>query len=185
MKHFDDLVKEINNRLSELLGHKNGEYTAVADAMEYSTEIGGKRLRPAILLEFYSICGGGAAGALDFACALEMIHTYSLIHDDLPCMDNDDMRRGKPACHIAFGEANALLAGDGLLTYAFETAASAQGIEPSALVKAMGVLAQRAGAHGMIGGQEIDLRIEGKDVPLETVIAMYKMKTGALYKRSG
>ncbi len=180
MKHFDDIIKEINSRLLALLGHNSGEYTAVADAMEYSAEIGGKRLRPAILLEFYRICGGTAAGALDFACALEMIHTYSLIHDDLPCMDNDDMRRGKPACHIAFGEANALLAGDGLLTCAFETAASAKGIEPSALVKAIAVLAQRAGVRGMIGGQEIDLRIEGKDAPLETVIAMYKLKTGAL-----
>ncbi len=180
MKHFDELVKEINSRLSELLCHKSGEYTAVADAMEYSAEIGGKRLRPAILLEFYRMCGGSSAGATDFACALEMIHTYSLIHDDLPCMDNDDMRRGKPACHIAFGETNALLAGDGLLTYAFETAASAEGIEPAAIVKAIGILAQRAGIYGMIGGQEIDLKIEGKDAPLETVIAMYKMKTGAL-----
>ena len=180
MKHFDDLVNGINSRLSALLEHKSGEYTAVADAMKYSAEIGGKRLRPAILLEFYEICGGSAAGATDVACALEMIHTYSLIHDDLPCMDNDDMRRGKPACHIAFGETNALLAGDGLLTYAFETAASAEGIEPSALIKAIGVLAQRAGTRGMIGGQEIDLGIEGKDASLETVLAMYKMKTGAL-----
>lgn len=117
------------------------------------------------------------------ACAIEMIHAYSLIHDDLPCMDDDDFRRGKPSCHKAFGEANALLAGDGLLTLAFETAADAP-LSDTQRVEAVRTLAKAAGVRGMIGGQVIDLGCEGKPVDLETLNTLYALKTGALLRAS-
>lgn len=117
------------------------------------------------------------------ACAIEMIHAYSLIHDDLPCMDDDDFRRGKPSCHKAFGEANALLAGDGLLTLAFETAADAP-LSDAQRVEAVRTLAKAAGVCGMLGGQVIDLGCEGKPVDLETLNTLYALKTGALLRAS-
>lgn len=117
------------------------------------------------------------------ACAIEMIHAYSLIHDDLPCMDDDDFRRGKPSCHKAFGEANALLAGDGLLTLAFETAADAP-LSDTQRVEAVRTLAKAAGVRGMLGGQVIDLGCEGKPVDLETLNTLYALKTGALLRAS-
>ena len=117
------------------------------------------------------------------ACAIEMIHAYSLIHDDLPCMDDDDFRRGKPSCHKAFGEANALLAGDGLLTLAFETAADAP-LSDAQRVEAVRTLAKAAGVRGMLGGQVIDLSCEGKPVDLETLNTLYELKTGALLRAS-
>lgn len=152
-------------------------------AMAYSLENGGKRIRPILALAFCEACGEDPRAALPFACAVEMIHTYSLIHDDLPCMDDDDMRRGKPACHIRFGEANALLAGDALLTLAFETMLDQQTGYPIAaqrVVKASAVLARAAGGRGMIGGQVIDLFSEGKRIPLDTLKVMDSLKTGAL-----
>ncbi|MDR1892426.1 MAG: polyprenyl synthetase family protein, partial [Oscillospiraceae bacterium] len=125
-------------------------WDSVIKAMEYSLLCGGKRIRPALTLEFYRLCGGGLNDALPMACAIEMIHTYSLIHDDLPCMDNDDLRRGKPSCHKAFGENVALLAGDALLTLAFETAAktSLNAIRPENVLCAVRELAAAAGANG-------------------------------------
>ncbi len=157
-------------------------YKSVIDAMQYSALAGGKRIRPAILLEFYSILGGNVQDALPFAAALEMIHTYSLIHDDLPCMDDDDMRRGRPSCHIAYGESTALLAGDGLLTLAFSVAAKAKNIPTDRIAKAIAVLADCAGIHGMIGGQVIDLESENKSIDLPTLQAMHALKTGALIR---
>ena len=159
------------------------EMKTVVDSMEYSLMAGGKRIRPFLTLEFAKLCGGSEANAVPFACAVEMIHTYSLIHDDLPCMDNDDMRRGKPTNHKVFGEAAALLGGDGLLTLAFETvlserAVSLNGYERCA--KAGRVLAEYAGVSGMIGGQMIDLESEEKSVPLEILQIMDENKTGAL-----
>ena len=141
----------------------------VTEAMRYSLLAGGKRLRCALALEFCLALGGSKEDVLPFACALEMVHAYSLIHDDLPCMDDDDMRRGKPSCHIAFGEANALLAGDGLLTKAFEVMAQQSKILPERTVLAVGVLAQAIGHHGMIGGQRMDLQNEGKEVGIEVI----------------
>lgn len=132
----------------------------VRDAMLYSLQNGGKRVRPMLTLAFCNVCGGDVQAALPFACAVEMIHTYSLIHDDLPCMDDDDLRRGKPSCHKQFGEANALLAGDGLLTLAFETVTKAENIAPADIVRAVRVLSRLAGYGGMIGGQVIDLLSE-------------------------
>ena len=152
----------------------------VTEAMRYSLLAGGKRLRCALALEFCLALGGNKEDVLPFACALEMVHAYSLIHDDLPCMDDDDMRRGKPSCHIAFGEANALLAGDGLLTKAFEVMAQQSKIPPERTVLAIGVLAQAIGHHGMIGGQRMDLQNEGKEVGIEVIEQTNRLKTGAL-----
>ncbi len=152
---------------------------SVTTAMRYSLLSGGKRLRASLVLEFCLSFGGSEQDALPFSSALEMIHAYSLIHDDLPCMDNDDMRRGKPSCHIAFGETTALLAGDGLLTKAFETAASAP-VSSEQVVRAISVLSQAAGHHGMIGGQRMDLENESADVSIERIKETNLLKTGAL-----
>lgn len=152
-------------------------------AMRYSLLAGGKRIRPILLLEFCGACGGDQESALPFACAVEMIHSYSLIHDDLPCMDNDDMRRGKPSNHIVFGEAQALLAGDALLTMAFETMLSPDSVAAvgaSRAAEAAGILAKAAGAYGMAGGQMIDLQSEEKRISADTLIQMDECKTGAL-----
>ena len=154
-------------------------------AMRYSLLAGGKRIRPVLVLEFCGLCGGDQEAALPFACAIEMIHTYSLIHDDLPCMDDDGMRRGKPSNHVVFGEARALLAGDSLLTMAFETMLSPESIRKAGAQKAAdaaGVLARAAGAYGMAGGQAIDLMSEGKRIPMETLQKMDECKTGALIR---
>lgn len=156
------------------------DFSRVGDAMLYSLGIGGKRIRPILMTEFYNLCGGKSKGIYNFAVALEMIHTYSLIHDDLPCMDNDDFRRGKPSCHKAFDEATAVLAGDGLLTEAFAYAAKAEDIEDSAKLAAISVLAECAGVKGMIGGQIIDILNEGKEISREKLLKLYSMKTGAL-----
>ena len=152
-------------------------------SMEYSLKAGGKRIRPRLVLEFCSLCGGDINEALPLACALEMIHTYSLIHDDLPCMDNDDYRRGKPSNHKVYGEDIALLAGDALQSLAFQTATSH--ITPqNAYRVAMAVnnLASYCGANGMVGGQVIDIENEGKSSELEILKEMDRKKTGAIIK---
>ncbi|MBR2731965.1 MAG: polyprenyl synthetase family protein [Clostridia bacterium] len=148
-------------------------------AMGYSIANGGKRIRPILTLEFCRLCGGDPQAALPFALAVEMVHTYSLIHDDLPCMDDDDLRRGKPSNHVVFGEANALLAGDALLTLAFETALSSDR-DPAVKAEAALLLARAAGYEGMIAGQVMDLRNEGRSATLEEVAATDRRKTGAL-----
>ncbi len=154
-------------------------YATVNDAARYSLTLGGKRIRPIIMLECCRIFGGDIKEALSFAVALEMIHTYSLIHDDLPCMDNDDMRRGKPSCHIKFGEDTALLAGDTLLTESFNIAANAP-IDDTRKIKAIAILAKRAGLHGMIGGQVLDLSFEKTKPTIEQLKEMCRLKTGCL-----
>jgi len=170
--------KIIEEKLSSVFVNKPTEYSVFLEAMEYSLLAGGKRIRPAILLEFYNICGGND-DPLDFAAAIEMIHTYSLIHDDLPCMDDDDFRRGRPSCHKQFGEANALLAGDGLLTHAFYLT-SISSIKSEYKIKAIEILSQYCGVHGMIGGQVIDLLNEDKHCELSTVLKTYELKTAGL-----
>ena len=172
---IDRFEKDIENTLSELFKPFECEYSVLYDAMRYSVEAGGKRIRPKIMLKFMELCGADPKDALKFACALEMIHTYSLIHDDLPCMDNDDMRRGKPSCHKAFGEANALLAGDALLTGAFRLALSTENIPYDRIVRAADILSQCAGADGMIGGQIIDLKYEQSNPSLDTIMLLYKL----------
>ena len=175
-------AKKIENEFDSAVKCHSDSYLSLREAMLYSLKIGGKRIRPIMLLEFFKLCGGNDNAAINFAVALEMIHTYSLIHDDLPCMDDDDFRRGKPACHKAFGEANAVLAGDALLTEAFGFAAKTQGVKPENIVKAIGVLSKFSGVNGMIGGQIIDIAIEGKKVDADALKEMYLLKTGALIK---
>ena len=153
----------------------------VSEAMRYSLEGGGKRIRPCLTLEFCRVCGGDVTAAVPFAAAVEMVHTYSLIHDDLPCMDDDDMRRGKSACHVRFGYANALLAGDGLLTKAFETLASAP-LPGDRIARAVRCLASAAGHGGMILGQTMDLQNEGRSVELGVLRQTDAHKTGALLR---
>lgn len=179
---FDDFGNDIERRLEEILMPVSCEYSDLLEAMAYSARAGGKRIRPKLLMEFNRVCGGDPKNALNFACALEMIHTYSLIHDDLPCMDDDDLRRGRPSCHVAFGEATALLAGDALLTDAFSVALSTENLPTKHIVRAAKVLSQCAGSNGMIGGQVIDLKYEEKDAALETVTELYRLKTGELLK---
>ena len=175
---------QVNDALRERL-HFDRELRqiVVVDAMRHSLLDAGKRLRAAMVLEFGRLTHASREGAMALACAIEMIHAYSLIHDDLPCMDDDDFRRGKPSCHKAFGEANALLAGDGLLTLAFETAADAP-LSDLQRVEAVRTLAKAAGVRGMLGGQVIDLGCEGKPVDLETLNTLYELKTGALLRAS-
>ena len=169
-------------QLDQLLPLKSCPQQVVVEAMRYSLLAGGKRLRAALLLAFAEACGGSRETALPFACALEMVHAYSLIHDDLPCMDDDDLRRGKPSCHIAYGEANALLAGDGLLTHAFDVMLHAKA-EPSSVLKAAACLSEAIGAYGMIGGQVMDLANENKtEVSEELLQQTDALKTGALIR---
>ncbi len=169
----------IEGRINELFPESDVPYRKVLDAARYSLLLGGKRIRPALVLEFCKLCGGKAEDAIDFAVALEMIHTYSLIHDDLPCMDNDDLRRGKPACHKAFGEDIALLAGDTLLTEAFFVASNAK-VSADKALNAVSFLATNAGLHGMIGGQVLDLSFEEITPDATMLQDMYMRKTGAL-----
>ena len=176
LSHYKDLV---DNRIEELFPESDAAYNSVINAARYSLLSGGKRIRPAIMLEFCKLCGGKEEDALDFAVALEMIHTYSLIHDDLPCMDDDDMRRGKASCHKAFGEDIALLAGDTLLTEAFFVAANANASCDKAL-KAISYLSSNAGVHGMIGGQVLDLSFEKEAPDAMQLSDMYMRKTAAL-----
>ena len=178
---FDRYLSLVERALEQSLpAPSEGALTApVMDSMRYSVFVGGKRIRPVMALAFCRLCGGKPEEALPFACAVEMVHTYSLIHDDLPCMDDDDLRRGRPTNHKVFGEAMALLAGDGLLTKAFETALSFSGPSEDTLRGAR-ILAQCAGAQGMVGGQCIDLDSEGKTVDLDLLREMDLGKTVAL-----
>lgn len=171
---------QVNDALRERL-HFDRELRqiVVVDAMRHSLLDAGKRLRAAMVLEFGRLTHASREGAMALACAIEMIHAYSLIHDDLPCMDNDDYRRGKPSCHKAFGEATALLAGDLLLTEAFEVIAAAS-VSETARVRASAALAHGAGSAGMVLGQELDLRYESQPVGEETLRLVHRNKTGAL-----
>lgn len=153
----------------------------IYDAMNYSLLSGGKRLRPALALAVCRMCGGNAEHALPFACAVEMVHTYSLIHDDLPCMDDDDLRRGRPTNHKVYGEATAVLAGDALLTAAFETIAEhGTDLPADRALAASACLGRAAGARGMVGGQVLDMAGEGHALSLSEVEELQKLKTGAL-----
>lgn len=181
---IDGILREyklkIDSRLDIIFPITGQPYDTVSEASRYSLLEGGKRIRPILLLEFYKLCGGNDDCAYNFACALEMIHTYSLIHDDLPCMDNDDMRRGKPSCHIAYGESMALLAGDNLLTEAFKICAKTQSIPAERVNKAIAYLASAAGTTGMIGGQVIDTSVKIDNEQL--LFTMYSLKTCALIR---
>lgn len=172
-----------------LLPFREGEAEDLAQAMTYSLQAGGKRIRPVLCMLAAEAVGARAEAALAPAQALEYIHTYSLIHDDLPAMDDDDLRRGKPTCHIAFGEGPAILAGDGLLTEAFAVLASDPDLPPSRRVEAVRVLAEAAGWRGMVGGQALDLEGEartraGEAITLVQLQQIHRLKTGALLRAS-
>ena len=160
----------------------------LCSSMKYSLTAGGKRLRPILLMAAADVAGGRGEDFIQVACAIEMIHTYSLIHDDLPAMDNDDYRRGKLTNHKVYGEAMAILAGDALLTQAFEVMIRQPGVPADVLLKVVREMAIAAGPNGMVGGQAIDLESEGKHVPMETLKKLHMGKTGALFRaaiRSG
>lgn len=178
---INDYQVKINSRLDMLSALSGQHYDIVSKAVRHSLLSGGKRIRPIILLEFYKLFGGDDDCAYNFACAIEMIHTYSLIHDDLPCMDDDDMRRGKPACHKEFGEDIALLAGDALLTDAFGVASKTLGIDPERIVRAISYFSAAAGTSGMVGGQVIDLKNEDRE-DYNLIYQMYSLKTSGLIK---
>ena len=170
----------VEQALKKVLQEKDLPQQQLLEAMRYSVGAGGKRIRPVLLLAFCEGCGGDVEKAAPFAAAIEMLHSYSLIHDDLPCMDNDDMRRGKPSCHIQFGEALALLAGDGLLNRCFEVMLFSCLTVGQNGIKAAVTLSKAAGVMGMIGGQVLDLEMEEKTVSKEQLLTMYHLKTGCL-----
>lgn len=177
-----DYKSKVESELNKII-EKHAAPPILKEAMNYSLSAGGKRIRPCLMLEFYRVLGKNPDEILNFACAVEMIHTYSLIHDDLPCMDDDDMRRGKPSNHKVFGEANALLAGDALLTLAFETAADVdKNIHANRAIKAIKHIAEAAGMCKMVGGQVLDLESEGKDITLSELEKIQDGKTVALLK---
>ncbi len=174
---------EVEDALYKYFENKTGFQKTVIESMEYSIKAGGKRLRPILLIEVCKLVGGNSDDAMPFACAMEMIHTYSLIHDDLPAMDNDDYRRGKPTNHKIYGDGIAILAGDGLLNMAFETMLEKVISAPYMMergIKAMGVISNASGVHGMIGGQVVDLESEGKRIDKETLDFIHLTKTSAM-----
>lgn len=181
----NNFAKEFEPALYSFLPSDDVKERKLIEAMRYSLEAGGKRVRPQLVYEFNRACSGNSETAAYFAAAVEMIHTYSLIHDDLPCMDNDDVRRGKPSNHKVYGEDTALLAGDALLTLAFEIMTSPKAIEmcsPQLCAKACNTLAKYAGAVGMVGGQVIDLMSENTNAPIEVLKEMDYKKTACLIK---
>lgn len=181
-------AEQINLLLEEYLPKEEGFQKTIFQAMNYSVRAGGKRLRPMLMGETWRLFDGTSETIRPFMAAIEMIHTYSLIHDDLPAMDNDEYRRGRKTTHAVYGEAMGILAGDALLNYAFETAAGAYMLEPDnpAIGRAIGILACKAGVCGMIGGQVVDVESEkqGQTITQEKLDFIYRLKTGALMEAS-
>ena len=182
---MQEYLAAIDAALEQILSRNPLTPHRVLDAMHYSVFAGGKRIRPCLTLAFCQLCGGDPTTALPFACGIELVQTYSLIHDDLPCMDDDDFRRGKPSCHKQFDEATALLAGDALLTMAFESLSQAE-LPPERVVKAVEIFSRLIGVVGMIGGQEMDLEAENPDTrpDLDTLRTLCARKTCALLQAS-
>ena len=184
---LEQRTKEIEQILMKYLPQEEGHQHQIMEAMNYSITAGGKRLRPMLMKETYQLFGGNSQVIEPFMAAMEMIHTYSLVHDDLPAMDNDEYRRGKKTTHVVYGEAMGILAGDALLNYAFETAVKAFEIAPEqslTIGRALGILAEKAGIYGMIGGQVVDVLATGKPLSREELDFIYELKTGALIKAS-
>lgn len=178
----NEWLPKIESALNDAVSQAGSISPELEAAVKYSLLDAGKRIRPILTLEFCRAAGGNPEDAMPFGCGVEMIHTYSLIHDDLPCMDDDNLRRGKPSCHVRFGEDTALLAGDALQPLAFETMLTQSKLTPERTVKAAAVLAHACGAAGMVGGQVIDLGNEGKQVGLDELRKMDAGKTGAIIK---
>ncbi|MCI8957635.1 MAG: polyprenyl synthetase family protein [Lachnospiraceae bacterium] len=190
-----DVRKELKERTAQAeavveryLPEESGHQKTIFQAMNYSVRAGGKRLRPLLMQETYRLFGGQGKEIEPFMAAIEMIHTSSLIHDDLPCMDNDELRRGKPTTWVKFGYDMAVLAGDALMIYAFETAARACGMvsgeAAGRVAAAMGLLARKTGIYGMIGGQVVDVELTGHPVNRQQLDFIYRLKTGALLEAS-
>lgn len=186
-QEYHEKVEYIENVLREYLPVAAGEQAIIMEAMGYSLMAGGKRLRPMLMQETYRLFGGTGRQIEPFMAAIEMIHTYSLVHDDLPAMDNDDYRRGRKTTHVVYGEDMAILAGDALLNCAFETACKAFDLEPengSLIGKALRILADKSGVYGMIGGQVVDVKAAGNILTEEALSFIYRLKTGALIESS-
>lgn len=184
LEELEAKILDVNQALHKYLEEKENPQATIYKAMDYSLHAGGKRIRPVLMLASSELLGAESEKVMPFACAIEMIHTYSLIHDDLPCMDDDDLRRGKPTNHKVYGEAIAVLAGDGLLNLAYETILKQSQVSPNMTLAAMSVIAEHAGVEGMIGGQVIDLESEGKTVDAITLMTMHLHKTAALIMAS-
>ena len=179
-------TREVEAVVERYLPAADGYQKTVLDAMNYSVRAGGKRLRPMLMEETYRLFGGSQEVVEPFMAAIEMIHTSSLIHDDLPCMDNDELRRGLPTTWVKYGYDMAVLAGDSLLIYAVETAAKAFAMkeDPAVVGRCIGILAQKTGIYGMIGGQTVDVELTNKPIPHEKLDFIYHLKTGALLEAS-
>ena len=180
-------IQDIERVLVEYLPEQTGYQKLIMEAMEYSVMAGGKRLRPMLMKETFELLGGTENIVEPFMAAIEMIHTYSLVHDDLPAMDNDDYRRGRKTTHVVYGEAMGILAGDALLNFAFETAAKAFTMFPEKSLeigKAIQILAGKAGIYGMIGGQVVDVESAGTSISKEVLDFIYELKTSALIESS-
>lgn len=189
MEELQQKVEHINDVLEKFLPAEEGQQRIIFEAMNYSVRAGGKRLRPILMEETYHMFGGSSAVIEPFMAAIEMIHTYSLVHDDLPAMDNDEYRRGKKTTHAVYGEAMGILAGDALLNMAYETAAKAFDMEvaDTRVARAFTVLAKKAGVYGMVGGQVVDVESEKSDdcpITREKLDFIYRLKTGALIESS-
>lgn len=189
MEELQQKVEHINDVLEKFLPAEEGQQRIIFEAMNYSVRAGGKRLRPILMEETYHMFGGSSAVIEPFMAAIEMIHTYSLEHDDLPAMDNDEYRRGKKTTHAVYGEAMGILAGDALLNLAYETAAKAFDMEvaDARVARAFTVLAKKAGVYGMVGGQVVDVESEKSDdcpITREKLDFIYRLKTGALIESS-
>ena len=189
MEELQQKVEHINDVLEKFLPAEEGQQRIIFEAMNYSVRAGGKRLRPILMEETYHMFGGSSAVIEPFMAAIEMIHTYSLVHDDLPAMDNDEYRRGKKTTHAVYGEAMGILAGDALLNLAYETAAKAFGMEvaDTRVARAFAVLAKKAGVYGMVGGQVVGVESEKSDdcsITREKLDFIYRLKTGALIESS-
>lgn len=189
MEELQQKVEHINKVLEKFLPAEEGQQRIIFEAMNYSVRAGGKRLRPILMEETYHMFGGSSAVIEPFMAAIEMIHTYSLVHDDLPAMDNDEYRRGKKTTHAVYGEAMGILAGDALLNLAYETAAKAFDMEvaDARVARAFTVLAKKAGVYGMVGGQVVDVESEKSDdcpITREKLDFIYRLKTGALIESS-
>ena len=183
---FRQAVAETEAVVYSYLPEETGHQKTIFEAMNYSVKAGGKRLRPLLMREVYRLFGGNGPEIGPFMAAMEMIHTSSLIHDDLPCMDNDEYRRGKLTTWKAYGYDMAVLAGDALMIYAFEVASKAftMGADPAKVGRAIGILAEKTGIYGMIGGQTVDVELTGKAVPREKLDFIYRLKTSALIEAS-
>ena len=186
-EEYQNRIRSIENILKKYLPRQEGYQKIIMEAMEYSLMAGGKRLRPMLMKESYALFGGEGEIIEPFMAAIEMIHTYSLVHDDLPAMDNDEYRRGRKTTHVVYGEDMGILAGDALLNYAFETACRAFDIAPEEsgrIGQALKILAGKAGIYGMIGGQVVDVKESGHILTGEMLDFIYRLKTGALIESS-